>query len=54
MMRDPAFLAEAERGKIELIEPMSGERVRQTVERLYTADPALIKKASAVFPGQPN
>src|SRR5262245_43712623 len=54
MMRDPGFLAEAERGKIEVVEPMSGERVRRTVERLYAADPALIKKASAVFPGQPN
>jgi len=54
MMRDPGFLAEAEHGKIEVVEPMSGERVRQTVERLYAADPALIKKASAVFPGQPN
>jgi tripartite-type tricarboxylate transporter receptor subunit TctC len=54
MMRDPGFLAEAERGKIEIIEPMSGKSVRETVERLYAADPALIRKASAVFPGQAN
>jgi tripartite-type tricarboxylate transporter receptor subunit TctC len=54
MMRDPGFLAEAERGKIEIIEPMSGKSVREVVERLYAADPALIRKASAAFPGQSN
>jgi tripartite-type tricarboxylate transporter receptor subunit TctC len=53
-MRDPGFLAEAERGKIEIIEPMSGEAVRQVLDRLHAADSALIKKASAVFPGQSN
>ena len=53
-MRDPGFQAEAERGKIEVIDPMSGERVREVLDRLHAADPALIKKASAVFPGQSN
>ena len=51
MMRDPAFMAEAERGKIEINEPMGGEAVRQAVEALHNADPALIKKAGAAFPG---
>src|SRR5262245_865858 len=54
MMRDPRFLAEAGRGKVEIIGPMSGKDVRQAVERLYAADPALIRKASAAFPGQAN
>jgi Tripartite tricarboxylate transporter family receptor len=54
MMRDPRFLAEAERSKIEIIEPMRGEDVRQILDRLHAADPALIGKASAALPGQSN
>jgi tripartite-type tricarboxylate transporter receptor subunit TctC len=50
MMCDPDFLTEAERGKIEIIEPMRGEEVRQILDQLHAADPALIKKASAIFP----
>jgi tripartite-type tricarboxylate transporter receptor subunit TctC len=51
MMRDPAFVAEAERSKIEVNEPMGGDAVQQAVEALHNADPALIRKASAAFPG---
>jgi len=51
MMRDPAFIAEAERSKIEVNEPMGGEAVQQAVEALHNTDPALIRKASAAFPG---
>jgi tripartite-type tricarboxylate transporter receptor subunit TctC len=51
MMRDRNFIAEAERNKIEVIEPMRGDDVRRLIERLHAADPALIKKASTAFPG---
>jgi hypothetical protein len=54
MMRDPGFLAEAERGKIEIVDPMRAEAVRQVLDRLHAADPALIKKASGVFARQSN
>lgn len=50
MIRDPRFLSEAERGKIEIIDPMSGAGVRQIVDGLHAANPILIKKASAAFP----
>jgi hypothetical protein len=52
IMRDPQFLAEAERRKVEINEPMRGDDAAQVVEKLYAANPALIKKASAaVHPG---
>jgi hypothetical protein len=52
IMRDPQFLAEAEKRKIEINEPMPGGDAAQVVEKLYAANPALIKKASAaVHPG---
>jgi len=52
IMRDPQFLAEAERRKVEINEPMRGDDAAQVVEKLYAASPALIKKASAaVHPG---
>jgi tripartite-type tricarboxylate transporter receptor subunit TctC len=55
IMRDPQFLAEAEKRKIEINEPMRGGDVAQVVDRLYAADVALIKKASAaVHPGGPG
>ena len=54
MMRDPQFRAEAEREKIELVEPMRGDDVLKFLQRLHAADPALIKKAAAAFPGAMN
>jgi len=55
IMRDPQFLAEAERRKIEINEPMRGDEARQVVENLYAARPDLIKKASAaVHPATPG
>jgi tripartite-type tricarboxylate transporter receptor subunit TctC len=54
IMRDQQFLAEAKRRKIEIIEPMGGAAVLQAVEALHNADPVLIRKASAAFPGGAN
>jgi UDP:flavonoid glycosyltransferase YjiC (YdhE family) len=52
IMRDPQFLAEAERRKVEINEPMGSADAQQVVDKLYAATPALIKKASAaVHPG---
>ena len=52
IMRDPQFLADAAKRKIEINEPMGGADSAQVVDRLYAAAPALIKKASAaVNPG---
>jgi tripartite-type tricarboxylate transporter receptor subunit TctC len=47
MMRDPQFLTEAERDGVEINDPMQGEDVRQLIERLYVANPELVRKASA-------
>src|SRR5262249_34185042 len=44
MMRDPQFLAEAERSKIEIVDPMPGVEAKRLLDRLHTADPALIRK----------
>jgi tripartite-type tricarboxylate transporter receptor subunit TctC len=47
IMRDPQFLAEANRRKLEINEPMTGKAAQQVVDRLYAADPELIRKAAA-------
>jgi tripartite-type tricarboxylate transporter receptor subunit TctC len=45
MMTDRDFLAEAEKLKIELNQPMSGEKMSEFVNRLYAAKPELVAKA---------
>jgi len=47
-LRDPAFLAEAERAKLD-IDPISGEDVERTVHGLFTLEPALIAKLRSVL-----
>ena len=45
MMQDRDFLAEAEKLKIEINQPMSGQKMSEFVNRLYAAKPDLVSKA---------
>jgi tripartite-type tricarboxylate transporter receptor subunit TctC len=47
-LRDPAFLAEAERTRLE-IEPVSGREIERHVGGLFTMDPALVSRLRAVL-----
>jgi tripartite-type tricarboxylate transporter receptor subunit TctC len=47
-LRDPAFLAEAERTKLEIV-PISGEDVERTVGNLFKIEPALIAKLRTIL-----
>ena len=47
-MRDPAFLAEAEKIKLE-IRPVSGEAVQKLVAEVYASPPEVIRKAAAAL-----
>jgi tripartite-type tricarboxylate transporter receptor subunit TctC len=47
-MQDPAFLAEAEKIKLE-IRPVSGEAVQKLVAEVYASPPEAIKKAAAAL-----
>lgn len=51
-MRDPALIAEAEKRKLDLNQPMTGEEIHALIDRLYAAPPAIIDKAAqAAGPG---
>ena len=45
MMKDAEFLAEAQKLKMEINQPMSGEKMAELVNRLYAVKPELIAKA---------
>jgi tripartite-type tricarboxylate transporter receptor subunit TctC len=45
-MKDPAFLAEAQKIKLE-ITPVSGEAVQKLVAEVYATPPDVVKKAAA-------
>ena len=45
MMKDREFLAEADKLKIELNQPMAGQTMSDFVNRLYAAKPELVAKA---------
>jgi tripartite-type tricarboxylate transporter receptor subunit TctC len=47
-LRDPAFLAEAERTKIE-IAPIAGEDIERTVGNLFKLEPAMIAKLRTIL-----
>jgi tripartite-type tricarboxylate transporter receptor subunit TctC len=47
-MKDPEFLAEAEKAKLE-ITPVSGEAVQKIVEDAYKVDPAIAKKTEELL-----
>jgi len=44
-MKDPAFLAEAERSMFE-VSPISGEEMEQILRRTYATPKALVQKAA--------
>lgn len=46
MMKDKEFLAEAERMKMEINQPMSGLKMAELVNRLYEAKPEVVKAAA--------
>ena len=51
-MRDPALIAEAEKRKMDLNQPMTGEEIHALIDRLYKWPPAIIEKAAqAAGPG---
>ncbi|MBI2997537.1 MAG: hypothetical protein HYY46_03645 [Deltaproteobacteria bacterium] len=47
-MRDPEFLADAKRSKLD-IDPVSGEEVEKTVARFFKLDPALVTKLREIL-----
>jgi tripartite-type tricarboxylate transporter receptor subunit TctC len=47
-MQDPAFIAEAEKIKLE-IRPVSGEAVQKLVAEIYASPPDVVKKAAAAL-----
>ena len=51
--KDPAFLAEAAKAKVE-INPVSGEEVEKLVKELYTASPDDVKRAKAALGTKPE
>jgi tripartite-type tricarboxylate transporter receptor subunit TctC len=51
-MRDPALIAEAEKRKMDLNQPMTGEEIHALIDRLYNWPQAIIEKAAqAAGPG---
>jgi hypothetical protein len=52
-MKDPEFLAEAEKAKLE-VTPVSGEAVQKIVEEAYKTDPAIAKKTEALLKAPQN
>jgi tripartite-type tricarboxylate transporter receptor subunit TctC len=47
-LRDPAFLADAEKAKLE-IEPLSGEEMERVVERLFKVEPAMAARLKTIL-----
>jgi tripartite-type tricarboxylate transporter receptor subunit TctC len=47
-MKDPAFLAEAEKAQLE-ITPIAGDAVQKLVEEIYQTPPAIVKKAADIL-----
>jgi tripartite-type tricarboxylate transporter receptor subunit TctC len=47
-LRDPAFLAEAEKTRLE-INPVSGEEIERTVANLFKIDPAMVAKLRTIL-----
>jgi tripartite-type tricarboxylate transporter receptor subunit TctC len=45
MMKDPEFLADAAKQKMEINQPMPGNKIADLVDRLYSAKPELIARA---------
>jgi tripartite-type tricarboxylate transporter receptor subunit TctC len=45
MMTDAEFLAEAEKAKMEINQPLPGDKIAELVNRLYSAKPEIVAKA---------
>ena len=48
---DPGFLAEAEKRKIDLNQPMTDEEIHALIDRLYKWPQAIIEKAAQAAAG---
>jgi hypothetical protein len=49
MVKDKAFLAEAEKGNREVIGPMSGEEAEAAIGDIYNTPPAVIAKVGEMI-----
>jgi tripartite-type tricarboxylate transporter receptor subunit TctC len=47
-MGDPAFLADAEKAKLE-IEPLAGDELERVVERLFKVEPAMVTRLKSIL-----
>jgi hypothetical protein len=47
-LRDPAFLADADKAKLE-VDPVAGEDLERIVEGLFKIEPALVVRLKAVL-----
>ena len=47
-LRDPDFIAEAKKGKLDL-NPLSGEELEKTVHEIYDAEPAVVAKLKSIL-----
>jgi hypothetical protein len=47
-LKDPAFLAEAEKSKLD-VDPVTGEALEKIVAGLYKMNPAILAKLKAVL-----
>jgi tripartite-type tricarboxylate transporter receptor subunit TctC len=52
MMKDPEFLADAAKQRMEINQPMAGDKITDLVNRLYSAKPELIAKAREAIGAQ--
>jgi tripartite-type tricarboxylate transporter receptor subunit TctC len=46
MLKDPAFVAEAEKRQLEVIGPMKGQEIEAMIAKIYETSPAVIAKAA--------
>ena len=47
-LRDPAFLADAEKGKLD-VEPVSAEEIERAIQGLFKLEPALVARLRTVL-----
>lgn len=50
-MKDPAFLAEAEKRKLDL-DPITGDEIQKLVDELYTAPPSVVERVKDILAQQ--
>ncbi len=47
ILKDPEFLQEAEKRRIDLTLPLTGEEIHALLDKMYAASPQVIEKAIA-------